>query len=134
MSCTGIPGGAAFVALKTTKSPKEVGAFIEFLSQDANYAEMTARTGNIPASASVAKAGVTYTGSDAAKAALGVFSSQVASLSPTAYAFQGYKYNRAIMFPTVTRVSQAIVGELSDELALGKLSVDMYEAVKAAQK
>ena len=134
VACTGIPGGAAFVALKTSKSPKEVGAFLEFLAQDVNYAEMTARTGNIPASAAVAKKGVTYTGSDSAKAALGVFSGQVAALSPTAYAFQGYKYNRAIMFPTVTRVSQAIVGELSDEMALGKLSVDMYEAVKAAQK
>ena len=133
-SCSGIPGGAAFVALKTTKSPKEVGAFIEFLAQDAVYAELTARTGNIPAHAGVAKKGVEYSGSDAAKAALGVFSGQVASLSPVAFQFQGYKYNRAIMLPTVTRVSQAIVGELSDEVALGKLSVDMFEAVKAAQK
>ena len=30
---TGIPGGAAFVALKKTKSPKEVGRFLDFLAQ-----------------------------------------------------------------------------------------------------
>ena len=134
VACSGIPGGSAFVALKTTKNPKDVGAFIEFMAAEDNYAEMTARTGNIPAHAAVAKKGVTYTGSAAAKAALGVFSGQVASLSPVAYQFQGYKYNRAIMLPTVTRVSQAIVGEVSQEVALGKLSVDMFEAVKAAQK
>jgi len=36
----------------------------------------------------------------------------VASLSPVAYRFQGYKFNRAIMLPTVARVTQAIVGEM----------------------
>ena len=33
-ACTGIPGGAAFVALKRTKNPKDVGRFLDFLASE----------------------------------------------------------------------------------------------------
>ena len=73
-ACTGIPGGAAWVALKTSKSPKEVGMFLDFLAQEANYAEFTAKTENIPAHAGLAKKGVNYTtATPAARAALGTY-------------------------------------------------------------
>jgi alpha-1,4-digalacturonate transport system substrate-binding protein len=133
-ACTGIPGGPAFVAIKGTKSPKEVGQFLDFLAQEANYAEFTTKTENIPAHAGLAQKGVGYTASPAVKAALGVFTSEVPRLSPAAYQFQGYKYNRAIMLPTVTRVTQAIVGEMSVDEALNKISIDMAESVKQAEK
>ncbi len=134
-ACTGIPGGAAWVALKTTKSPKEVGAFLDFMAQQANYAEWVGKTNNIPAHEGVARKGAIYaSASPAAKAALGTFGWGVANLSPTAYKFQGYKYNRAIMLPTVTRVTQAIVGESTVDQALAKIFVDMNDAVKQAQK
>ena len=48
-ACTGIPGGAAFVALKRTKNPKDVGRFLDFLASEPVYAEYMARTENIPA-------------------------------------------------------------------------------------
>jgi alpha-1,4-digalacturonate transport system substrate-binding protein len=134
-SCTGIPGGAAWVALKTSKSPKEVGMFLDFLAQEANYAEFAARTENIPAHAGLARKGVNYTtATPAAKAALTTFSSGVANLSPAAYQFQGYKFNRAMMLPTVNRVTQAIVGEMSTDEAISKIAADMADAVKQAQK
>lgn len=134
-ACTGIPGGAAWVALKTSKAPKEAGKFLDFMAQEANYAEFAGKTNNIPAHAGLAKKGVNYPGATpAARAALGVFSSGVANLSPVAYKFQGYKFNRAIMLPTVSRVTQAIVGEISADEALGKISTDMTDAVKQAQK
>jgi alpha-1,4-digalacturonate transport system substrate-binding protein len=134
-ACTGIPGGAAWVALKTSKSPKEVGAFLDFMAQEANYAEFAGKTNNIPAHAGLAKKGVDYpTATPAARAALGVFSAGVANLSPVAYQFQGYKFNRAIMLPTVTRVTQAIVGEMSVDEAMTKIAADMADAVKQAQK
>jgi alpha-1,4-digalacturonate transport system substrate-binding protein len=134
-ACTGIPGGAAWVALKTSKSPKEVGAFLEFMAQEANYSEFVSKTDNIPAHSGLAKKGVNYaTATPAARAALGVFSSGVASLSPVAFQFQGYKFNRAIMLPTVARVTQAIVGEMSVDEAFTKIGADMTDAVKQAQK
>ena len=134
-ACTGIPGGAAWVALKTTKSPKETAAFLEFMAQQGNYTEWVGKTNNIPAHEGVAKKGATYgSATPAAKAALGVFGWGVASLAPAAYKFQGYKYNRAIMLPTVSRVTQAIVGESTTDQALAKIFVDMNDAVKQAQK
>lgn len=134
-ACTGIPGGAAWVALKTSKSPKEVGMFLDFMAQEANYAEFTAKTENIPAHAGLAKKGVSYpTATPAARAALGTFSGGVANLAPAAFQFQGYKYNRAIMLPTVARVTQAIVGEMSTDEAMTKIAADMADAVKQAQK
>lgn len=134
-ACTGIPGGAAWVALKTSKTPKEAGMFLDFMAQEANYADFVGKTNNIPAHAGLAKKGVAYPGATpAARAALGTFSAGVASLSPVAYQFQGYKYNRAIMLPTVSRVTQAIVGEMTADEALTKISVDMADAVKQAQK
>lgn len=134
-ACTGIPGGAAWVALKTSKLPKETGMLLDFLAQEANYAEWVGKTNNIPAHAGLAKKGVTYpAATPGARAALSVFSNGVASLSPTAYQFQGYKYNRAIMLPTVARVTQAIVGEISTDEAMTKISADMADAVKQAQK
>jgi alpha-1,4-digalacturonate transport system substrate-binding protein len=38
------------------------------------------------------------------------------------------------MLPTVTRVTQAIVGEISADEAITKISTDMAEAVKQAEK
>lgn len=134
-ACSGIPGGAAWVALKTSKSPKETAAFLEFMASEAAYAEFTSRTNNIPAHSGLAKKGVDYTKADAAsKAALGVFSNGVANLSPVAYQFQGYMFNRAIMLPTVTRVTQAIVGEMSTDEAVNKITSDMKDAIAQAKK
>jgi alpha-1,4-digalacturonate transport system substrate-binding protein len=123
------------VALKTSKSPKEVAAFMDFIASEANYAEFTGKTFNIPAHAALAKKGADYAGATPAVSnALKVFSGGVANLAPAAYAFQGYKYNRAIMLPTVTRVTQAIVGEMSTADAVAKISTDMADAVKEAKK
>ena len=97
-ACTGIPGGAAFVALKRTKNPKDVGRFLDYLASEPIYAEYMARTENIPAHAGVAKKGVEYKISPQAKAALNVFVAEVPKLSPVAYQIQGYKLNRADNF------------------------------------
>jgi alpha-1,4-digalacturonate transport system substrate-binding protein len=133
-TCTGIPGGAAFVALKRTKSPKEVGQFLDFLAQEAVYAEMMSKTDNLPANTAVAAKGVNYNVGPASKAALNTFVGEVPKLSPIAYQIQGYKLNRAIFLNTVTRLSQAIVGEMSTDDALARLGKDIDEAVKASSK
>jgi alpha-1,4-digalacturonate transport system substrate-binding protein len=133
-ACTGMPGGAAFVALKRTKSPKEVGRFLDFLASEPIYAEYMARTNNIPAHAALAKKGVAYNVSPPAKAALGTFSSEVGKLSPIAYRLQGYKYNRALFNPTAQRLGQAVAGEISLDDALKRLAADIDEQLKAAAK
>ena len=134
-ACSGMPGGAAWVALKTTKSPKETAAFLDFMASEAAYAEFTSRTNNIPAHAGLVAKGVQYPGAKGqAQAALTAIGGTVASLAPAAYQLQGYKYNRAVMLPTVTRVTQAIVGEMSTADAVARIRTDMQDALKQAQK
>ena len=48
----------------------------------------------------------------------------VPKLSPVAYQIQGYKLNRAIFNPTAARLGQAIVGEMSLDDALKRISAD----------
>jgi len=133
-ACTGLPGGAAFVALKRSKNPKDVGRFLDFMAGDVVYAEYMAKTDNIPASTAVAKKGIDYNVSPAAKAGLTVFVGEVGKLSPIAYDIQGYKYNRALFNPTAARLGQAIAGEMSLDDALKRISADIDEQVKAAGK
>ena len=132
--CTAMPGGAAFVALKRTKSPAEVAKFLDFLANDDIYKEYMARTENIPAHAGVAKAGVTYDVSPNAKAALNVFVADVGKIAKANYDLQGYRLNRAVFQPTAARLGQAIAGEMSTDDALKRLAQDMDEQVKAAGK
>jgi len=133
-ACTGIPGGAAFVALKRTKNPKDVGRFLDFLASEPVYAEFMARTENIPANEAVAKKGVDYKISPQSRAALSTFVGEVPKLSPVAYQIQGYRLNRAIFNPTAARLGQAIVGEMSLDDALKRIGADVDEQVKAAGK
>ncbi|EJL91914.1 ABC-type sugar transport system, periplasmic component [Herbaspirillum sp. CF444] len=133
-ACSGMPGGAAFVALKGSKSPKEAGRFLDFLAQEDIYAEMMAKTENLPAHQGLVQKGINYASAPEIKAALAVFSTDIPRLSPLAYRLQGYQYNRSLMFPTVTRVTQAIVGEMSVNDAMTRLSSDMAESVRQAKK
>jgi len=133
-ACTGMPGGAAFVALKRTKNPKDVGRFLDFLASEPVYAEYMTKTDNIPAHTGVAKKNLDYKVSPPAKAALTAFAGEVDKLSPIAYEIQGYKYNRALFNTTTTRLGQAIAGEMSLDDALKRMQADIDEQVKAAAK
>ena len=133
VACTGMPGGAGIVGFKTTKHPEIVAKLLDYLAREDVYAELTARTRNIPAHAAVAAKGVDYEGASApAAAALNAWAKQVATVSPIAYAYQGYKNNRAMFGITLTRVSQAIVGELTIDEAMERAKSDLEQAMAEA--
>lgn len=132
--CTGIPGGAAIAAFKHTKSPAEVGKLLEFISREDVQAKVLAKTKNIPANQALQKTGIEYqNATDAEKAALTTFAASLSEFSPVAFQFQGYKNNRAIMNATVTRITQAIVGESTLDEALARIDTDVKEALAAAK-
>jgi alpha-1,4-digalacturonate transport system substrate-binding protein len=132
--CTGIPGGAAIAAFKHTKAPEEAGKLLEFISREDVQAKVLAKTKNIPANQALQVKGIDYeNATDAEKAALTTFANALADFSPVAFQFQGYKNNRAIMNATVTRITQAIVGESTLDEALARIDADVKEAVAAAQ-
>lgn len=128
--CTGMPGGAGITGFEQTEHPELVASLIDFLAQEDVYAEVSARTLNIPAHSAVAEAGVEYEGvSEPAAEALNAWAAQVPNISEVAYAYQGYANNRAMFEITVERVSQAIVGELTVDEALARMEEDLGGAM-----
>ena len=132
-ACTGMPGGASFVAFKTTQSPKEVARFLDYLASEPVYKEMMAKTVNIPAHAGLQKTGVTYDAPPRVGAALKAFTQAAGELSPVAYQLQGYLLNRPMFNATVARLSQVIVGELTLDQAYARITQDVQTAMAAAK-
>ncbi|MGV2064904.1 ABC transporter substrate-binding protein [Agrobacterium sp. 22-226-1] len=133
-ACTGMPGGTGIVGFKQTKNPKIVADILNFLAQDENYLDFTVRTRNVPANKSVADKGVTYTGATpATQKAMNAWLDQIPGLSPIAYAYQGYKNNRAMFNISVQRITQAIVGESTVDEAMARAKADLEEALKQAK-
>ena len=129
-ACSGMPGGAGVVGFEQTENPEIVAKLIDFLAREEIYAEASARTRNLPAHLGVAAKGVAFeNASPAAQAALNAFAGDLPNVSPIAFAYQGYAGNRAMFGITVERLSQAIVGELSVEDALARMSDDLAAAM-----
>ncbi|MEX0969391.1 MAG: ABC transporter substrate-binding protein [Paracoccaceae bacterium] len=131
--CSGMPGGAGIVGFSQTESPEAVAAVIDYLAREDVYAEVTARTRNLPAHLAVASGGVEFEGaSPAAQAALNAFAAALPDVSPIAFAYQGYAGNRAMFGITVERLSQAIVGELTVAQAMERAAADLEAAMAEA--
>ena len=133
-ACSGMPGGAGIVGFAQTEHPEAVAKVIDYLASEEVYAEVTARTKNLPAHLGVASAGVDFEdASPAASAALTAFAADLANVSPIAFAYQGYAGNRAMFGITVERLSQAIVGELTVAEALERMTSDLEAAMAESQ-
>lgn len=125
-ACTGMPGGAALVAIATTEHPEEVALLLDWLASEEVLGEFSARSLFIPAHAGLAAAGVDFdTDVEAAKAALDTFVAQVAKLSPIAYQMQGYRNNTLVLNAIRDRLTQAITGELTLDEAITRIQDDI---------
>ena len=129
-NCSGMPGGAALMAIKTTKSPKEVARVMEYLASEEVLSEFYARTLFVPGHIGIARKGVAYQGaSKQAAAALKVFGDQVAALAPAAYAIQGNPFSRIVFNAAISRLGQAIAGEGTLDQAYERVSADVAQQV-----
>jgi alpha-1,4-digalacturonate transport system substrate-binding protein len=134
-ACTGMPGGAAMVGFKQTKHPAEVAKVIDYFAQEGQYTKLMELTDNVPANKAVASQDIDYQGvSPQAKTALQAWTKQIPTISPIAYKYQGYALNRGMFNATVQRITQAIVGELTMDEAMRRLTADIKEATAAAKK
>jgi alpha-1,4-digalacturonate transport system substrate-binding protein len=131
-ACTGMPGGAAIVPIKTTKHPQAVARVMDYLASEAVYAEFAARTLFLPAHKGVAAKGVAYQSTEAGvKKSLDVAVGEVGKLSPLAYFYQGYEHNRILFVASITRINQAINGEMSLDDAYKRIDADIVEGFAA---
>ncbi len=134
-NCSGMPGGAAIVAIKTTKSPKEVARVMDYLASEDVLSEFYSRSLFVPGHIGIAKKGVAYPGaSKQAGAALKVFGDQVAALAPAAYAIQGHTYNRIVFNAAISRIGQAIAGEGTLDQAYERISADVAQQIAEREK
>jgi len=133
-ACTGMPGGAGIAGFTRTAHPEAVGKLIEYIARDDVQAQVLARTRNLPANANLQAQGVAYEGvSDEVRAALTAFAASVPAFSDTAFALQGYRFNRAVYTNIPARITQAIVGEMPLDEALDRLAQDVADAIAAAR-
>lgn len=131
-TCTGMPAGAALVPIKTAKSPQAVARVMEFFASEPVYEEYHARTLFLPAHAGLAKKGIVYKTDDpSVKASLAVAMTDVTTTSPIAFAYQGYEHNRIMFNAMISRVNQAIAGEMSLQEAFVRMQADIVEGFKA---
>ena len=88
-ACTGMPGGAALVALNTTQHPEAVARVMEYLTQEDVLSEFYARTLFIPGHLGLAEKGVDFQAElPQTMTSLNVFSAEVGKLAPLAYDLQ----------------------------------------------
>jgi alpha-1,4-digalacturonate transport system substrate-binding protein len=133
-ACTGMPGGAAVVGIADTDHPEEVARVLDFLAQEEQLAEFYGRTLFIPGHLGLAEAGVDFDAElPATVDALSTFASQVPKLHATAYALQGYQYNRVVFDAVRDRLTQVFVGELSLDQAIERMQDDIDAQIAEAQ-
>ena len=129
-ACTGMPGGAALVAIKDTKHPEEVAKLMDWLAQEENLAEFYGRTLFIPGHLGLAEKGVDFDTEDPrAKHALETFAGAVPGISPTAFDLQGYVYNRVMFNALISRLNEAIMGELTLDQAYERMEQDIQQQI-----
>jgi len=133
-ACTGMPGGAALVGIADTEHPDEVARVLDFLAQEEQLAEFYGRTLFIPGHLGLAESGVDFDAElEQTSEALSVFAAEVPELHPTAYALQGYQFNRVVFDAIRDRLTQAFVGELTLDQAIERMQQDIDDQIAEAQ-
>jgi alpha-1,4-digalacturonate transport system substrate-binding protein len=133
-ACTGMPGGAALVALTTSQHPEEVARVMEYLTQEEVLSEFYARTLFIPGHLGLAQSGVDFqTDLPQASTSLDVFTAEVGKLTQLAYDLQAYKYNTILFNANRDRLGQVLAGELTLDDAIARMQEDIDTGIAAAE-
>ncbi|MGU3576644.1 ABC transporter substrate-binding protein [Brucellaceae bacterium C25G] len=133
-ACTGMPGGAALVAVKYTKNPEDVAVVMEWFAQEDIVKEFSERTMFLPGHKGVVEKGDLdfKTDNDQAKAALNVFVDATKKTSDSALKLPGWRWSDTVYAGIVTRIGQALAGELKTEDAFARIDADIAQKVKDA--
>ena len=130
-NCTAMPGGAGLVAIKYTKNPKDVAKVMDYLASEPVVKEFSERTLFLPAHKGLLAKGLDFKTDDAqAKAALNTFVAATGTLSDLAQKLPGWFWSDTVYGALVTRVSQAVAGEMPVEEAFTRIDADIAAKVK----
>lgn len=133
-ACTGMPGGAALVAINTTRHPEAVARVMEYLTGEEVMSEFYARTLFIPGHLGLAEKGVEFQAElPQTMKSLSVFSSEVGKLAPLAYDLQAYPFNTILFNSNRDRLTQVFTGELTLDEAIQRMQEDIDAGIAGAQ-
>ena len=134
-ACSGMPGGAALVALNTSKNPEAVARVMDYLSSADVLNEFYGRTLFVPGHIGLSADGVDFqTDNPLAKHALETFAGAVPTISPVAFDLQGYVYNRVMFNAIISRLGQAIVGEMTLDEAYARMEQDIVQQIEEKER
>ncbi len=132
-ACSGLPGGAAVVAVKYTQHPEEVASVMEWLASEPVMKEFAERTLFIPGHKGLAEQGLDFqTDNASAKRALDVFVAETAKFAPVAKLMPSYKWADAIYAATITRMGQVVAGEITLDDAYARIPEDIKQKMEEA--
>ncbi len=130
---TGMPGGAALMAIGSTKHPEAVARVMDYLVQVDQMREFTARTLFIPGHLGLGE--VDYeTELPAAKQALNAFAAEVPKLQEQAFRLNFHPQNFVVFNETRDRLTQVMLGELTLDEAIERIQQAVDDAVAAARQ
>jgi len=131
VDCTGNVGGAGLVGVKYTKNPADVAKVMDYLAREDVYREFVERSLFIPAHKAVLAAPLDYKTEDQqVKAALEAFIAAAPTTSPDILALPSWRWMDAVYGALVTRVGQAVAGELTPDEAFARIDSDVAQKVK----
>lgn len=130
-NCSAMPGGAGLVAIKYTKNPKDVAKVMDYIASEPVVKEFSERTLFLPAHKALLAKGLDFKTDDAqAKAALNTFVAATGTLSDLAQKLPGWFWSDTVYGALVTRVSQAVAGEMPVDEAFARIDADIAAKVK----
>jgi alpha-1,4-digalacturonate transport system substrate-binding protein len=130
---TGMPGGAALMAIGSTQHPQEVARVMDYLVQVDQMKEFTARTLFIPGHLGLGE--IAYeTDLEAAQQALNAFAAEVPKLEDQAYMLNFHPQNFVVFNETRDRLTQVMLGELTLDEAVQRIQQAVDDAIAAAQQ
>jgi alpha-1,4-digalacturonate transport system substrate-binding protein len=133
-ACTGLPGGAAVVAIKATKHPQEVAKLMDWLASEPVMKEFSEKTLFIPGNKIVAEKGLNFqTDNPNAKRALDIFVKASTQFPPLAAKMPAYKWSDAIYAVTITRMGEVVAGQITLDQAYERIATDIKDRMAAAK-
>lgn len=133
--CSGMPGGAAFVAMKATDYPEEVTRLMEYLASDEQVAFFSEAARSLTPHLRVSEQGLDFdVKTDLALNALNGFLEEATRVSPLAWQLQGYRNSREIFSATITRLTQVTLGEMELDAALTRMQQDFDDALAETKR
>jgi alpha-1,4-digalacturonate transport system substrate-binding protein len=133
--CSGLPGGAALLAMRYTENPEEVATLMEWLAQEDVVKDFSERTLFLPAHKGVIEAGLQFQSNDPnVPPALDEFVQSTTELAPAAEQMPAWLWANAYYGVLTTRISQVMAGELTLDEAYERMNRDLADQVEQAQQ